>query len=207
MPICGTVQFHRVDLPPAGRAPLGAGMRHLGLTTAYYPSCAILKRSPAWNASSNPLKSFAGLRSTTSTAGAGKAKFVWVEFLMSAQLPRATQIGPGLRIPHGGRGVMIHPHTRIGRNATIFEWASIGVIEQLDDRGQALAAELVPPVIGDDVYIGCGASIFGPVHIGDRSRIGIGAVVFRDVPPDSTVLPAAAKVVRRAAPTGDELDG
>jgi serine acetyltransferase len=117
------------------------------------------------------------------------AKFVWVEFLMSAQLPRATQIGPGLRIPHGGRGVMIHPHTRIGRNATIFEWASIGVIEQLDDRGKALAAELVPPVIGDDVYIGCGASIFGPVHIGDRSRIGIGAVVFRDVPADSTVSP------------------
>lgn len=134
------------------------------------------------------------------------AKFVWVEFMMSAQLPRGTEIGPGLRLPHGGRGVMIHPHARIGRNATIFEWASIGVIEKLDDSGRALPAELVPPVIGDDVYIGCGASIFGPVRIGDRSRIGIGAVVFRDLPPDSTVLPAPARVVTRAASTGDDFD-
>lgn len=129
-------------------------------------------------------------------------KFVWVELLMSAQLPRAARIGPGLRLPHGGRGVCIHPFTRMGRNVTVFEWVSIGAIEQLDDRGRALPADLVLPVIGDDVYIGTGASIFGPVHIGDRARIGIGAVVFRDVPPGATVLPAPARVVLRE-PAGD----
>ncbi len=129
------------------------------------------------------------------------AKFVWVDLLMSAQLPRSLQVGPGLRLPHGGRGVCIHPFARIGRDATIFEWVSVGAIEEIDERGRALPAELVLPEIGDEVYIGTGASVFGPVKIGDRARIGIGAVVFRDVPPDATVLPAPARVVVRT-PTG-----
>lgn len=128
------------------------------------------------------------------------AKFVWVELLMSGQLPRTTEIGPGLRLPHGGRGVMIHPNVRIGRNATIFEWATIGVVEQLDEHSNARHEFLVLPVVGDDVYIGCGAGIFGPVHIGDRSRIGTGAIVFRDVPADSTVLPAKPTIVTRPSP-------
>lgn len=96
---------------------------------------------------------------------------------------------------------MIHPFARIGRNATIFEWVSIGAIEELDDLGNASYEFLHLPVIGDDVYIGYGAAIFGPVHIGDRSRIGIGAVVLRDVPPDSTVLPTPSRVITRANPT------
>lgn len=135
------------------------------------------------------------------------AKFFWVEFMMSAQLPRTAEIGPGLRLPHGGRGVMIHPYARIGRDATIFEWASIGAIEQLDERGNASYEFLALPVIGDGVYIGCGAGIFGPVHVGDRSRIGVGAVVVRDVPPDATVLPPPVRVITRPAAAGDDHAG
>ncbi|MFN8036718.1 MAG: hypothetical protein U0V73_12360 [Acidimicrobiia bacterium] len=125
------------------------------------------------------------------------AKFVWVDLLMGATLGRTTEIGPGLRLPHGGRGVMIHPYVRIGSNATIFEWVSIGAIEEIDDRGNANYDFIDLPVIGDDVYIGFRAAIFGSVHVGDRSRIGIGATVVRDVPADSTVLPAVSRVVKR----------
>jgi serine acetyltransferase len=135
------------------------------------------------------------------------AKFVWVELLMGATLQRQTQIGPGLRLPHGGRGVMIHPYARIGRNATIFEWVSVGAIEELDDRGNASYEFLQLPVIGDDVYIGYRAAIFGPVHVGDRSRIGIGAVVLKDVPPGSTVMPTPSRVITRPDATAERDAG
>ena len=128
------------------------------------------------------------------------AKIVWIELLMSAQIPRATVIGPGLRLPHGGRGVMIHPETTIGSNCTIFEWSGIGAIEVLDDHNREQYAASGVPNIGDDVYIGCGALIFGDIHVGDRSRIGVGAVVIRDVPADATVLPVPGKILRRNGP-------
>lgn len=133
------------------------------------------------------------------------AKFVWVDLLMGAQLPRSVKIGPGLRLPHGGRGVCIHPFARIGREATIFQSVGIGAIEELDDQGQALPVELELPVIGDGVYIGTGASLYGPITIGDRVRIGIGAVVLRDVPDDASVLPAPGRIMVRKK-TADEAD-
>jgi serine O-acetyltransferase len=135
------------------------------------------------------------------------ARFLWIDLLMAAQLHPRTEVGPGLRLPHGGRGVCIHPYARVGRNATIFQAVGIGAIEEIDDRGRAKAILLEVPTIGDDVYIGHGANIFGPVTIGDRARIGIGAVVFRDVPADASVLPAPARImVRKASPDG-ERDG
>ncbi len=99
----------------------------------------------------------------------------------------------------------IHPFVRIGRNATIFQSVGIGAIEDIDERGRARPVALEVPTIGDDVYIGHGAYIFGPVHIGDRARIGIAAVVFRDVPADASVLPAPARIVVRT-PAAD-LEG
>ncbi len=133
------------------------------------------------------------------------AKFVWIELFMSAQIPRATVIGPGLRLPHGGRGVMIHPETTIGSNCTIFEWVGIGAIEVLDDENREQYAASGVPSIGDNVYIGCGALIFGDIHVGDRSRVGVGAVVIRDVPPDSTVLPVPGKILRRNGRADDDV--
>lgn len=57
------------------------------------------------------------------------------------------------------------------------------------------------PVIEDDVEIGCGARILGPVRIGARSQIGANAVVIRDVPPDSiaTGVPATARPRRQVS--------
>lgn len=60
------------------------------------------------------------------------------------------------------------------------------------------------PVIGDDVEIGCGARILGPIRIGARAVIGANAVVLSDIPADAVAVGAPARVVRtrpRAVPT------
>ena len=101
--------------------------------------------------------------------------------IVGAELPPAAQVGPGLRLPHWGRGVILHPRTVIGRNAFIYHGVTIG-----ESKGWT-------PVIGDDVYIGARATIVGDVTVGDRVRIGAGAVVVRDVASDSSAVGVPAR--------------
>ena len=72
--------------------------------------------------------------------------------------------GPGLRIPHYGT-IIVHPHAKVGKNCVLQAGVNIGV----NKRGV--------PVIGDDVYIGPGAKIFGSITIADKIAIGANAVV------------------------------
>jgi serine O-acetyltransferase len=57
------------------------------------------------------------------------------------------------------------------------------------------------PIIEDDVIVGCGARVLGPIRIGARSVIGANAVVLEDVPPDSVVtgIPAKSRPMKREA--------
>ena len=57
--------------------------------------------------------------------------------------------------------------------------------------------------MGDDVFIGAGAKVIGPVTIGDGSRVGANAVVVSDVPPHTTVVGIPARVVRTRGPQAD----
>jgi serine O-acetyltransferase len=109
--------------------------------------------------------------------------WVWL-FLMGAEIPKSTRIGQRLRLPHGGRGVIIHPATVIGDDVTIYHQVTIGV------RG----TEDQAPTIGSGVYIGAGAAVLGGIVIGEHARIGAGAVVIRDVPPNATATGVPAEV-------------
>ena len=102
------------------------------------------------------------------------------------EIPRATEVGPGLYIGHSGC-VVVAPEARIGRNVTLSHDVTIGVAGHGSDRGA--------PTIGDDVYVAPGARITGPIHIGRRARIGPNAVVFRDVPPGAKVVAPEARVI------------
>lgn len=95
----------------------------------------------------------------------------WTRMIVGAELPSALQCGPGLRLRHWGRGIIIHPEARLGSNVTLYHRVTIGAGE--DGR---------TPCLGDNVYVGTGASIIGGVTIGDGARIAAGAVVVRDVP-------------------------
>jgi len=97
---------------------------------------------------------------------------------------RGAEFGPGLVLIHSN-GIVINGRVRGGRNVLIEHQVTIGA-----ERGQM-------PVLGNDVFLGAGAKILGPIVIGDGVRIGANAVVLHDVPPHCTAVGIPARVVRR----------
>lgn len=98
--------------------------------------------------------------------------------------------GPGLCLCHVGP-IIINDHCNIGANARIHVGVNIGNYSRLDKNW-------VPdntPTIGNNVYIGPGAKIFGKIKIGNNVAIGANAVVTKDVPDDVTVAGVPAKVI------------
>jgi serine O-acetyltransferase len=97
---------------------------------------------------------------------------------------RGAEFGPGLVFIHS-HGVVINGAVHAGRNLRIEHQVTIGA-----EKGKS-------PCLGDDVFIGCGAKVIGPVTIGDGARVGANAVVVHDVPAQSTVVGIPAKPVER----------
>ena len=91
-------------------------------------------------------------------------------------------IGPGLSIPHAGT-IVVTGNAVIGDNCRIHTCVNIG-----NHRGKA-------PRIGNNVYIGPGAKIFGDITVGDNAVIGANAVVNKDVPPGVTVGGVPARII------------
>ena len=106
---------------------------------------------------------------------------------------RLVDIGPGLAIPHGH--VVIDGGAKLGRNCTVAPWVSVGLSGRrrfvFDPRG---------PIIGNNVYIGTGAKVLGPITVGDNVRIGANSVVIDDVPTGATVVGAPARIVHDRPP-------
>jgi serine O-acetyltransferase len=98
-------------------------------------------------------------------------------------------IGGGLYLPHTvGTVVMAQS---IGRNVTLVSNVTIGM------RHQAAF-----PIIGNDVYIGAGARVLGPITVGDGAVIGANAVVLCDVPPHATAVGVPARIIQRDGGSG-----
>jgi serine O-acetyltransferase len=116
----------------------------------------------------------------------GVADCLWVRAYVGAELPPQVVVGPGLRLPHAGRGVVLHPSVRIGADVTLYHQVTVGV------RDEQPAA-----VIGDRVEIGAGVKVLGPVHVGADARLGANAVVLTDVPVGATAAGVPATIRRR----------
>lgn len=100
--------------------------------------------------------------------------------------PGAT-IGSGLFIDHGS-GVVIGETAEIGNNVTLYHGVTLGGTGK--DQGKR------HPTVCDDVLIGAGCKVLGPVVIGENSRIGANSVVLIDVPANATAIGIPARVVR-----------
>lgn len=106
-------------------------------------------------------------------------------------------------------GIEIHPGAKIGRRffidhgmgVVIGETAEIGddvlMYHQVTLGGTTLERVKRHPTIGNNVLIGMGAKIIGPVTIGDNCRIGANAVVNKDIPPNCTVVGVPGRIVIR----------
>lgn len=104
-----------------------------------------------------------------------------------------TQIGPGLYIGHQG-GIVINEQVVIGKNCNLSQQVTIGVSR----RGERAGV----PTIGDNVYLGPGAKIFGKIQVGNNAAIGANCVVTRDVPDNGVAVGIPAKVISYEGSTG-----
>jgi serine O-acetyltransferase len=97
-----------------------------------------------------------------------------------------SEIGGGLSLPHYG-GINVSELAHIGCNCNLSQLVTIGVSRRGEHAGV--------PVIGDAVYIGPGAVIFGAIKVGDRAAIGANCVVTKDVPADAVVVGISGAVI------------
>jgi serine O-acetyltransferase len=121
---------------------------------------------------------------------------VYVQLLIGAWLPPTVQCGPGLRLVHAGRGVILHPDTSMGADVWLYHRVTVG------QRGPN-----APPSLGNRVMVGTGATILGPITVGDDARIGAGAVVTKDVPAGFVArgVPAAIVPPRSDRPSPQDV--
>lgn len=113
------------------------------------------------------------------------ADVLWIRGFMGAELPPMVWAGPGLRIPHAGRGVILHPNSTIGADATIYHHVTLGIKD-----GTARA-----PQLDDNVFIGAGARVIGDVHLADGTAIGANAVVLKSTEANKTYAGVPAREV------------
>ncbi len=117
-------------------------------------------------------------------------------FFSGLEIHPGATIGPGFFIDHG-MGVVIGETTEIGRNCVLFHNVTLG--------GTGKHTGKRHPTLGDNVFVGTGATLLGPITVGENVRIGAGSFIFmRDVPPNSTVAGTPARIVKRNGLRCDE---
>lgn len=117
-----------------------------------------------------------------------KFRFRKLQYKYGIDIPYVTEIKEGFLISHF-TGIVVNSYVKIGRNCSILQGVTIG--NNLYKGRENLA------IIGDNVFIGAGAKIIGPVTIGDNVTIGANTVVIKDIPDNSVVAGNPAQIVSR----------
>jgi len=120
-----------------------------------------------------------------------------VRFLTGVEIHPGATIGRRFFMDHG-MGVVIGETTQIGDDVMLYHGVTLGGTSAMSDKRH--------PTLGDDIVVGAGASILGPVTIGAHSVVGAQAVVVSDAPPSSvlTGIPAVARPRGAPGTLGDE---
>ena len=107
--------------------------------------------------------------------------------ITGVEIHPAAQIGKHFFIDHA-MGVVIGETTVVGDNCVLYQGVTLG--------GTGNETGKRHPTLGNNVLIGAGTKVLGPVYIGDNSRIGAGSVVLRNLPANCTAVGVPARVVR-----------
>ena len=105
-------------------------------------------------------------------------------FFTGIEIHPGAKIGRGLVIDHG-MGVVIGETSEIGDNVLLYHGVTLGWTGK--DKGKR------HPTVGNNVVIGAGAKVLGPIYIGSNSKIGANSVVLNNVPEGATAVGIPAK--------------
>ncbi len=117
-------------------------------------------------------------------------------FLTGIEIHPGARIGRRFFIDHG-MGVVIGETAQIGDDVLVYQGVVLG--------GTTLKKKKRHPTIGNRVVIGAGATILGPIAVGDGALIGSGSVVVKRVPQDATVVGVPGRTVERKRPPVEPL--
>jgi serine O-acetyltransferase len=118
-------------------------------------------------------------------------------FLTGIEIHPGAIIGERFFIDHG-MGVVIGETAEIGNDVLIYHGVTLG--------GVSLKKEKRHPTIGNNVIIGAGAKILGPITVADNAKVGANTVVVRDVPPSTTVVGIPGRVIAEINQPSFNLD-
>lgn len=111
--------------------------------------------------------------------------------VLGVEIGKDVELGNGVYFVHT-LGTVVGGDAKVGNRVRFYGNNTVGTAK---DDGY--------PVIEDDVWVGAGARILGPITIGARSRIGANAVVLKDVPPDSVAVGIPARIIPRKDVDGE----
>lgn len=117
--------------------------------------------------------------------------------LTAVEIHPGAEIGSEFFIDHGA-GVVIGETAEIGNNVTIYAGVVLG--------GTNLEQKKRHPTLGDNVVVGTGAKILGPITLGDNVRVGANSVVVNDVPSNCVVVGVPAKIVSKKGEKIEKID-
>lgn len=109
--------------------------------------------------------------------------------LFAMVLPASAKVGRDVLFGYQGLGVVVHADAVIGDRVVVATGVTIG----------GTGTRQGVPVVEDDVYIGSGAKLLGPIRIGRGARIGANAVVLCDVPAGAVAVGIPARLLPPAA--------
>ena len=122
-------------------------------------------------------------------------------FLTGIEIHPKAKIGKKFFIDHG-MGVVIGETSEIGDNVTIYHMVTLGGISpsiNSDNQRQVKRH----PTLKDNVVIGSGAQVLGPITVGENAKVGANAVVTKDVPANAVMVGIPAKNVNKGGPKTD----
>jgi len=118
-------------------------------------------------------------------------------WLTGIEIHPAAKLGRRLVIDHG-MGVVIGETAEIGDDCYLYHQVTLGVARTSGGKRH--------PTVGNNVIIGAGAKVLGPISLGDNARVGSNAVVLESVPADTTVVGIPARPVDRKVPSSTQFD-
>jgi serine O-acetyltransferase len=119
----------------------------------------------------------------------------FTRFITGIEIHPGAQLGRRLTIDHG-MGIVIGETAEVGDDVLLYQGVTLG--NARFQRGKR------HPTVGNNVVIGAGAKVLGPITVGDGARVAAGAVVINDVPPNTTAAGVPAKAIRYHNPDTGE---